>query len=75
MGCDPTSVGVTGGQPGGRAVESGLEYGKLSFVPFHWFRVLLGHCGGVAWRVSGSGVSRQSSEGLRQRQQGWRPQG
>lgn len=41
-GHDPTSVGVTRGQPGGRAVESGLCYGKLSFVPFHQSWVLLG---------------------------------
>lgn len=56
---------MTGGLPGGRAVESGLCYGKLSFVPL----LLLGQnvIGGVLavelpWRVSGSGVSGQGSE-------------
>lgn len=43
-GCDRASGGVTGGQPGGRAVESGLCYGKLSFLPFHWPQVLPGRC-------------------------------
>lgn len=43
-GCVPASVGVSGGQPGGRAVESGLCYGKLSFLPFRRPRVLPGRC-------------------------------
>ena len=65
-GHSPISVGGTGGQPGGRAVESGLCLRKLSLVPCHQSWALLGYdiIGGVLvmcepWRAPGPGVPRQ----------------
>lgn len=48
--CDPTSVAVSGEQPGGRVVESGQWCGKPRLAPFHQSWHLLGHrvSGGVA---------------------------